>query len=269
MIPDQRSSAGYGKWDAPGAQAVFLLIHGIGAHTGRWEPMADFFISRKISSFALALRGFGDTPGIKGHIDSFNVYLWDILSLVRVIRNDYPLHKIFLVGESLGGLIGFLMAVERSDLFGGLVCLSPAFADSLNIDIKTFWDIVLSSFIQPTKQYSVPVSLSCCSRDDDLVKRFDSDPREHRVASSRLLVETRLAQERAKIFKDKLSLPVLFLLSGHDVIVSTDESIRIFHSLKAADKMMKVYPQMYHALSIDVGREEVFEDVYGWVKKRI
>jgi alpha-beta hydrolase superfamily lysophospholipase len=269
MAPEWLSSAGYSQWDAPRAQAVLLLIHGIGAHTGRWEPLADYFTSRNITSYALALRGFGDTPGIKGHIDSFNVYLWDIISLVRVIRRDYPSQKIFLVGESLGGLIAFLMAIERGELFGGLVCLSPAFADSLHIDPRTFWDVVLSAFFKPKKQYSVPVPLSACSRDEALVRRFDSDPREHRVASSRLLVEARLAEERAKIFKGRLATPVLFLLSGHDVVVSTDESIRIFHSLKSSDKAMKVYPDMYHALSIDLGREEVFQNMFNWIIPRI
>jgi alpha-beta hydrolase superfamily lysophospholipase len=269
MLPDQLSSAGYSQWNAPRAQAVLLLIHGIGGHTGRWEPLADYFTTRNISSYALALRGFGDTPGLKGHIDSFNTYLWDILSLVRLIRKEYPGQKIFLVGESLGGLIGFLMAIERGELFGGLVCLSPVFADSLHIDPKTFWDVVLSAFFRPKKQYSVPVPLSSCSRDEELVKRFDSDPREHRVASSRLLVETRLAEERAKIFKGRLSTPVLFLLSGHDVVVSTDESIKVFQSLKASDKSMKVYPEMYHALSIDLGREDVFQNIFSWIMARL
>jgi alpha-beta hydrolase superfamily lysophospholipase len=258
----------YRQWNATGAKDVFLLVHGLGGHTGRWEMLADYVAPRGVAVYALALRGFGDTPGVKGHVDSFDTYLSDIESLVNIIRKDHPHQKIFLLGESLGGLISFLMAIDRGRLFNGLICLSPAFADTLNVRAKTVWGVVFSCLFAPAKQFVMPLSLSCCSRDVDMVKRMDADLREHRFASSRLLVEILLAQQRAKIFKNKLSIPVLFLLSGRDTIVSTDESMRIFKLLKVSDKDVKVYPEMYHALSIDLGREVVFEDILSWIKAR-
>jgi alpha-beta hydrolase superfamily lysophospholipase len=257
------------QWAVPGAQAVLLLVHGLGGHTGRWEPLAEFFSSRGVASYALALRGFGDTPGIKGHVDSFKSYLSDIESLVSIIRKDHPRQTIFLVGESLGGLISFLMAAHKGELFSGLICLSPAFADTLKIEAKMVWDVILSCVFAPAKQFAMPLSLSCCSRDVQLVKRMDADPREHRFASSRLLVEILLAEQRAKKIKNKLTMPVLFLLSGQDTIVSTGESMRVYQSLNVPDKTVKVYPEMYHALSIDLGRESVFEDILNWIKARV
>jgi alpha-beta hydrolase superfamily lysophospholipase len=268
MNVDLPANVQYRRWNAPGAQCVLLLVHGLGGHTGRWEPLADYFSTRGVAVYALSLRGFGDTPGIKGHVDSFNIYLSDIESLVNIIRKEQPHQKIFLLGESLGGLIGFLMAIERGGLFSGLICLSPSFADTLHVGMKTFWGVIFSSVFMPAKQFSMPLLLSCCSRDTELVKRLDADPREHRFASSRLLIETLVAEQRAKIFKNKVAIPVLFLLSGHDTIVSTDESKRVFRSLKAPDKTVKVYPEMYHALSIDLGRGAVFEDIFSWIKAR-
>jgi alpha-beta hydrolase superfamily lysophospholipase len=268
MTVEQPSDLGYRQWDAPGAKAVLLLVHGLGGHTGRWEPLADYFARRGIASYALALRGFGDTPSIKGHVDSINTYLRDIESLAAIIRKDYPQQKVFLLGESLGGLIGFLTAIKKGHLFNGLICLSPAFADTLNISAKTFWGAIFSSVFEPAKQFVISIPLSRCSRDVGLVKLFEADPREHRFASSRLLIEILLAQQRAKMFKDKISIPVLFLLSGHDTIVSTDESRRIFQSMKNQDKTFKVYPEMFHALSIDLGRETVFGDILDWIGKK-
>jgi alpha-beta hydrolase superfamily lysophospholipase len=259
----------YRQWTVGDTHAVLLLVHGIGGHTGRWELLADFFLQRGIASYALALRGFGDTPGLKGHIDSFAIYYSDIESLSAIIRKEHPEKKIFLLGESLGGLLSFIMAIDKGHLFSGVICLSPAFADTLEVDTKTFWSIIFSSVFEPTRQFSMFDSLSCCSRDTELVKRLDADPREHWVASSRLLVETLVAELRAKRLKDKVSIPVLFLLGGHDTIVSTDESIRIFRSMKARDKTLKVYAEMLHALSIDLGREQVFEDILNWTSARL
>lgn len=33
----------YQYWPAGQAKAALLLVHGMGAHTGRWEALADFF----------------------------------------------------------------------------------------------------------------------------------------------------------------------------------------------------------------------------------
>jgi alpha-beta hydrolase superfamily lysophospholipase len=268
MIEEHPAKVRYRQWNAPGAQVVLLAVHGLGGHTGRWEPLADFFSPRGVAVYALALRGFGDTPGLKGHVDSFNTYFSDIESLVDVIRTEYPRQKIFLLGESLGGLICFLAAMERGRSFAGLICLSPSFADTLNIDMKTFWGVIFSFVFAPAKQFTLPLSLSCCSRDIELVKRLDADPREHRLASSRLLAGIVLAEQRAKILSNRIAIPVLFLLSGHDTIVSTAESRRVFQTLKVRDKTVKVYPEMLHALSIDTGRESVFEDMWNWIKAR-
>ena len=77
-------------------------------------------------------RDFLATGGARGHIDSFETYLKDIRALARVIRGEEPDKKIFLVGESLGGLISFLAAGEPAPGTGGLVCLSAAFKSRLH-----------------------------------------------------------------------------------------------------------------------------------------
>lgn len=255
----------YRQWEATGANAVLLLVHGLGGHTGRWEPLAGFCAQRGVASYALALRGFGDTPGIQGHIDSFGTYLSDIEALAGIIRGRHPHHKIYLLGESLGGLICFLAAARSAGLCSGLICLSPAFRDTLKIGSVVRARILFSAVLSPERRFTMPFSLTSCSRDEALVERFEKDPREHRLASARLLFETRLGQATARRMRDKITVPVLFLVSGHDTIVSTGASVRMFEALNVKDKKIRVYPDMYHALSIDLGREKVFEDIIGWV----
>ncbi|HQJ15981.1 MAG TPA: lysophospholipase [Candidatus Omnitrophota bacterium] len=259
------ASMSYRQWDGAGENAVLLLVHGLGGHTGRWEPLAVFCAQRGISSYALALRGFGDAPGIPGHIDSFGTYLSDIEALAGVIRDRHPHHKIYLLGESLGGLICFLAAARIPGLCSGLICLSPAFKSTLKIGSAARAGILFSAFFSPERQFTMPFSLTCCSRDESLVERFEKDTREHRFASARLLFETRLGQATARRLRGKITVPVLFLVSGRDTMVSTEESVRIFKALNVKDKTINVYPDMYHALSIDLGREKVFEDIIGWV----
>jgi alpha-beta hydrolase superfamily lysophospholipase len=98
---------------------------------------------------------------------------------------------------------------------------------------------------------------------------MDSDPREHRVASARLLYNTLAAQTCALIGRPDMTIPVLFLLAGEDKLVDPGMSERVFARLRANDKNIIVYPGMHHALPIDSGREEVFEDILEWIKDRV
>ncbi|MDD2703199.1 MAG: alpha/beta hydrolase, partial [Candidatus Omnitrophica bacterium] len=87
---DEASGVMYREWAVPVPRAVLLLVHGLGAHSGRWEAWGDFFLSRNIASFAVELKGFGETREEPGHIDSFSVYLRDIRSLCGVIGREFP-----------------------------------------------------------------------------------------------------------------------------------------------------------------------------------
>jgi alpha-beta hydrolase superfamily lysophospholipase len=258
----------YQSWNVQDPSAVFCLVHGLGGHTGRWEALADFFKVRGIASYALALRGFGDAPGLKGHIDSLDLYLSDIESLNSIIRKDHPQKKIFLIGESLGGLICFLSAARNGRLFDGVICLSPAFGNVMRIGVGTYISIFLSLFYNPRKQFILPLSLSACSRDSILVRGMDKDAREHRFATARLLIEIFIAQLRSRALAAKISMPVLFLLSGSDSIVSSESSKAVYRRLRSNDKTIRLYPDMFHALSIELGREAVFADISNWVNKR-
>lgn len=249
-------SEGFRQWVAPEPRAVFLLVHGLGAHTGRWEALADFFLDKGISSYAVELR-------------DFSAYHRDILRLSYLISKNNPSKKIFLVGESLGGLISFLLAIERPDLFNGLVCLSPAFANRLKLSLSDCVKIFLALFYDQKKQFNVPFDSSMCTRDIDYIKRMNADERESRSASAIALSKIILFQAYSSIVKKKLKTPVLFLSAGDDKIVSREKTGEIFNSLTVADKALIEYPDMYHSLSIELGKEKVFEDVLRWVDKRI
>ncbi len=258
----------FSYWGAASPKAVFLLVHGLGGHPGRWESMADFFSARGFSSYALALRGFGDTPGVKGHVDSFETYISDIDRVISIIKQRHSGRKIFIAGESLGGLLSFL-ACGRDCRAGGLICMSPAFGQIMKIGFAKTFRVLLSLISDPSKQFALPIQLSLCTRDKRMLALFDNDPREHRLASARLLWEILRAQFISPRLALKVSLPVLFLLSGEDKIEDPEKSKAVFRKIGSGDKTIRVYPEMYHSLPIESGREAVFEDIFEWVSKRI
>jgi alpha-beta hydrolase superfamily lysophospholipase len=98
---------------------------------------------------------------------------------------------------------------------------------------------------------------------------MDTDTREHRLATPRLLFNILLAEGRINSLKEKIKIPVLFLIAGDaDKLTGPEEAKAVFNGLKAEDKEIIQYPDMYHSLSVELGREKIFEDILLWVRKR-
>jgi alpha-beta hydrolase superfamily lysophospholipase len=258
----------YRIWRAQPAKAVFLLVHGLGAHGGRWQDFADFFSKNGFSSYALELEGFGRTNTLKGHVSSFKIYFEDIDKLCRIIAAENKGKKIFLLGESMGGLICFLRAAKKAKNFAGLICISPAFSGRINFRPADYAGIVMSLFYNPKKQFCLPFDSAMITRDALCGKKIDEDPKECRLATSRLLFEIITGQFVARFLKKKIKLPVLFLLAGCDKLTDPAAAEKIFKALASGDKALRRYPEGYHALSVDAGREKVFEDILKWTEKR-
>ncbi|MCX5715704.1 MAG: lysophospholipase [Candidatus Omnitrophica bacterium] len=270
LYNDAKAGIIYRKWECRSPKAVFLLVHGLGGHSGRWEFLADFFLHYERSSYAIELKGFGETKDLRGHIDSFDTYLKDIVSLHEIIKRENSGAKIFLLGESMGALISFLTAAKNPNLFNGLICISPAFKSRLKFGFLGYLKIFTLLIINPKKRVSVPFNSMMCTRDVKYQKLMDNDSREYRLATPRLLLNIALAGRQATAIKDNIRTPVLFLVAGeYDRLIDPAAAQNIFGGLQASGKEMIRYPQMCHALSIDLDKEKVFGDILKWVEKRI
>lgn len=254
----EKDDAGYRKWGAPDPRCVFLLVHGLGAHSERWENMAGFFLQRAISSYAIDLSEF----------NCVRCYYSEILRIREIVRKNNPGKKVFLVGESLGGLASFLFTAEHPGLFNGLVCISPAFVSRKTFKFYETIKMLAPIIYNPSKKVALPLDSSMCTRDMDYRKKLDSDPREYRSASVRLIFDILVAQARVKSRSKNMNTPVLFLVSGNDLIVDPGASKKVFDIIPAKDKTFLEFSGMYHALSIELGKEAVFEELFKWAEKR-
>lgn len=260
----------YRRWQAASPQAVLLLVHGLGGHSARWDFLAEYFLRHNISSYAIELKGFGETKGLRGHIDSFKIYYNDIRSLHRIIRGDNPDKKVLILGESMGGLMAFIMAITDADLFSGCICLVPAFASVMKFSISEYIKIFSSLAYNPRKQFVMPFTSQMCTQDVEYQKIMDTDTaREHRLATSGLLINIATEQIRALVLKNKLQIPVLFQIAGKDTLVSAQASKNVFRGLTLKEKELIEYPDMLHAISIELNRKTAFDDILKWIQKRI
>ena len=264
----------YRRWEAAPAgatpRALFLLVHGLGAHSARWDFLAGFLAGHGYASYGIELRGFGRTPERpRGHVDSLRVWERDLVKLRGSIATQHPGLKIFALGESLGGLIVFNLACRNPEAFAGQILISPAFRSAMKFPLSAYLKLAALIAVRPDTAITVPFTSAMCTRDVAYQTVMDENPDELRVASLKCLLSTLFEQGRAGRLAKVLRVPSLFLISGQDLLVDEHVGRRIFKKLALEDKSLLEYPDMLHALSIDLGRERVFKDIVDWIGRRL
>jgi alpha-beta hydrolase superfamily lysophospholipase len=121
----------------------------------------------------------------------------------------------------------------------------------------------------PKKTINVPFTAQMCTRDVAYQKVMDNNPDEHRQASLKLLMAILFAQLKAPGLSKQLKIPTLLLIPGVDYLIDEKAGRKLFPKLPLQDKTMIEYPEMYHALSIELGREKVFADILSWLDQRV
>jgi lysophospholipase len=255
----------YRRFAAPNGKAVILAIHGLGAHSDRFNFLATFLQENGFSAYAIELSGFGENQNPPGHIHSFKIYYQNIQTLCQIIKEENPGKKIFILGESMGGLIAFILAAQNPKLFSGMVLMSPAFKSNLKFSWLNYIKIWCALIYNPQKLFSLPFTSAMCTQDTAYVQKMDQDPREVRVASAQLLFNILSCQLRAAPLAAKIQIPTFFLLSGKDYLVDPAASKKIFSQIGAKNKTLAEYPEMLHALYIERDREKVFANILQWV----
>jgi acylglycerol lipase len=203
----------YRHWGCTCPKAAMLLVHGLGGHSNNWEFLAKFLMEHGISSYALELKGFGNTDGLKGHVDSLNTYIKDVRRLYAIVKREHRSRHVFIAGESLGGVISFLTAIKKPALFRGLICLSPGFASRLKFSLAEYIKMISARFYNSKKQFVMPFTNEMCTRDPDCINIIVNDKLEHRFATPKLLQSILLGQLSSMLLKHKVRTDTLFLLA--------------------------------------------------------
>ena len=190
-----------------------LFIHGLGSSARDWESQVGFF-SRHYQVIVLDVRGHGKTDKPPGPY-SIPLFAQDVLSLLKTL-NLGPVH---VVGISMGGMVGFQLAVDAPEIVKSLVVVNSGpemvvrtFKDQLQV-----WQRFLIVRLAGMRKMGEVLSKRLFPKEEQAALRevfagrwAENDPKAY-LATLRAIVGWSVAEHL-----EKIGLPVLVIAADED-----------------------------------------------------
>ncbi len=259
----------YRHWALESPVAVILLAHGLGEHSGRYQGFAEFMAARRIAVVAPDHVGHGESPGARVYCDSCDDFMTPLDTLRDLIDEWYPGQPCFLVGHSMGGLIGAYYLLKHQGEFAGAALSGAALQASDPPSPVMLWIARLLSRVWPTVGL-LALDATQISRDAAVVRRYRDDPLVHNgKVSARLVTELFTMMDTVAAQREHITLPLLVMHGAADAMTAPEGS-EVFHqAIASEDKSLRIYPELYHEIFNEPERETVLEELSSWILQRV
>jgi alpha-beta hydrolase superfamily lysophospholipase len=249
-------------------RAVVVNLHGLGDHSSLYPTLVDHLVAREMVVQSFDLRGNGRSAGARGHVDDWRSYRGDLARFLKLVADDDPGRPVFLLGNSLGGLIVLDYVLHAPRGLRGVIAVSAPLS-RLNVPAPLMALGTIMSKVWPGFSLETGLDLEGLAHDPTVAEAIVSDPLFHRRGSARLSTEVTAAIARVRGGAGSFALPVLLLHGSEDRMVSPEGSRAFAAEVASPDRQLIEYPGGYHALFADYGHEQVMADVSGWIEARL
>lgn len=255
----------YRSWQPQEARHAIIMLHGAAVHSGLHYALLGRCLSKAgFSVFAPDLRGHGRSGGPRGHVNKFSDYLADLHILLQKVSAQYP-GKIFLWGESLGGLICLGYAEKFPGTVDGTIASSPGLRLTTRLPFPALFNLNSFSFWTPTLYIPMHDFMERAIGNPRLIKKAKRDILLITSFTVRYLAEIIEAGTTVGKGLETLTTPCFFQLAGADQIVDTPAVARLFASIPAKQKALKIYDGLNHCLFPEKP-SLILEDTVRWLK---
>ena len=153
-------------------KAVLLVVHGLAEHGGRYMNLVNHFIPLGYAVYAADHLGHGRSEGARVYVERFADYTDTLSSFREMIRGWQNEKPVFLVGHSMGGLIGALYLLSHQNELAGAVLSAPAVKAPDDISPVTIFAAKVLSALMP-RLGLIQVEAEGVSRDPAVVKAYE------------------------------------------------------------------------------------------------
>jgi alpha-beta hydrolase superfamily lysophospholipase len=256
----------YRSWPLPGATVTFAVVHGLGEHSGRYERFARGMARHGMATFAVDLRGHGESEGRRGHVDSWSQWVEDTAAFVTQVERQAE-HEVVPLGHSFGGAV-MLSTVRAGRLPNAtrFVLSSPALKLKASVPA---WKVSLgrvAARVAPTLALDNDVDPSSISRLPEVVDAYRTDPLVHAKISARTYDEWKRAAAQNLERAGEIKIPFLILAGTADRLIDPAGSEEL-HRRAPARSELHLLEGRYHEPFNDRDSDEVFDLIAGWLRR--
>jgi alpha-beta hydrolase superfamily lysophospholipase len=260
----------YQAWvpDLRRPRAVLVNLHGLGDHSSLYPNLASRVPAAGIPLYAYDMRGNGRSPGQRAYLRGWHEYRDDLHAFLLRVTEWQPDTPLFLLGNSLGGLVVLEYILQHAAGLAGVIAAAPPLG-RLSVPPLLMALGRLFSRIVPRFSLRVGMDLTGLARDPAVVQAVLADPLFHRRGTARLSTEVTAAIERVQAHAASLAIPILIQHGSADRMVLPDGSREFFAKVRSAGSQLIEYPEAYHGLFADLNAEEVIGDLLAWIDARL
>jgi acylglycerol lipase len=250
-------------------KAGLLIVHGLAEHSGRYMNVVNHFVPLGYAVYGIDHIGHGKSDGTRVYVKRFDDYTNTLKVYFDMIYRWQPDKPIFLVGHSLGALIGAVYLLDHQAELAGAVLSGVLVKVPSNITPTTILLGKMLSALIP-RFGLIGLDANGVSRDPAVVRAYVSDPLVHRgKTTARLAAEMLKAMQYVTGQAKKITLPIMIVQSGADKLVDPAGAQMLYDTVSSADKEIRIYDGFYHEVFNEPEHDKVLRDVERWLEAHL
>ena len=255
----------YRAWPLEAPTLTFAVVHGHGEHSARYQRFAEGMARHGMATFAVDLRGHGESDGQRGHVDSWSQWVDDAAAFVGKVESETS-GEVVPLGHSFGGVV-MLSAVRSGRLRRAkrFIVSSPALRLTNEVPAWLTGVSRALSSVAPKLTLSNQVDAGTVSRIPEVVEAYRADPLVHNKITARLYAEWRRASKENLEHASDIKLPFLILAGTADRLIDPGSSRELHEKAPASE--LRILEGRYHEPFNDLGSEEVFALIADWLRR--
>lgn len=279
-------------------RAVVQIVHGIAEFVERYDEFAAYLNGLGFLVVAEDHMGHGQSVGENGIQGYFHggwfTAVEDTMTLLRETQAAYPDIPYVLFGHSMGSFMArtILCKYPDSGISAAVICGTGWQPAALLPPVTRFIEAVCrkdgedkpSAFLENlvfgsyNRRVEHPrTAYDWLSRDAKIVDAYIAHPMCGFTPTAGLLREMMKGltyiEKPAHLEAMKKDLPVFFVAGGDDPVGSYGKGVRHtvseFKKAGMTDVSCRIYPLCRHEILNEINRQEIFEDIGGWVLKKV
>jgi len=249
---------------ADNPDAVILGLHSFGDYGAAFDALGPYFADNGHLLVSYDQAGFGERAQ-QGQWAGEDQLVSEAVYQIEQLYERYQ-RPVFLVGESLGGAVAMLAALEVPDKVAGIVLAGPAVREGIRL--RYGWNAAIASaaFLAPGYQLTVNRDPDDPNLAADSAQRLANDPRVIREVRMDAYWGLIQLADSASDQAPSLQVPSLLLYGGKDNSVPA-AGISHLHDHLADRGEYRFYPQGPHLLLQGPQWQNVADHILDWVAR--